>query len=48
MSWIYVISDLKDEEIFGTFYEKEFRKTNQTGFTVEKVIKIKVDKLTIC
>ena len=27
--WIYVISDLKDKEILGTFYEKELQKTNQ-------------------
>ena len=27
--WIYIISDLKDEEILGTFYEKELQKTNQ-------------------
>ena len=27
--WTYVISDLKGEEIVGTFYEKEFQKTNQ-------------------
>ena len=29
--WTYVINDLKDGKIFGTFYEKELR--------VEKVIK---------
>ena len=27
-SWIYVISNLKGEEIIGTFYEKELPKTN--------------------
>ena len=27
--WTYIISDLKDEEIMGTFYEKELQKTNQ-------------------
>ena len=26
--WTYVIDDLKGEEIVGTFYEKEFHKTN--------------------
>ena len=26
--WTYVIDDLKGEEIVGTFYEKEFQKTN--------------------
>ena len=37
--WSYVISDLKGEEIVGTFYEKELPKTNQKEFRVEKVIK---------
>ena len=27
--WTYVIHDLNDEEITGTFYEKELQKTNQ-------------------
>ena len=27
-SWVYVISNLKGEEIIGTFYEKELQKTN--------------------
>ena len=26
--WTHVISDLKGEEIIGTFYEKELQKTN--------------------
>ena len=34
----YVISDLKDEEIVGTFYEKDLQKTNQKQFRAEKVI----------
>ena len=38
-SWIYVISDLKGEEIIGTFYEKELQ-TNPKEFRVEKVIKV--------
>ena len=33
------------EEIAGTFYEKELRKTNQKEFRIEKVIKRKDDKL---
>ena len=37
--WTYVISDLKGEEIVGTFYKKELQKTNQKEFRVEKVIK---------
>ena len=42
--WIYVINDLNGKEIVGTFYEKEFQKTNQKEFRVEKVIKKKGDK----
>ena len=42
--WIYVISDLKGEEIVETFYENEFQKTNQKEFRIEKVIKRKGDK----
>ena len=42
--WTYVISDLKGKEILGTFYEKEFQKTNEKEFRVEKVIKRKDDK----
>ena len=37
--WTYVINDLNDEEIIGTFYEKELQKTNQKEFRKEKVIK---------
>ena len=36
--WTYVISDLKGEEIVGTFYKKELQKTHQE-FQIEKVIK---------
>ena len=32
----YVISDLKCQEIYGTFYEKELQKTNKKEFRVEK------------
>ena len=45
--WIYVISDLKCEEIVGTCYEKELQKTNQKEFRVEKVIKKKSNKLYV-
>ena len=38
MPWTYVISDLKDKEIVGTFYEKALQKTNQKDFRFEKVI----------
>ena len=43
--WTYAISDLNSEEITGRFYEKEFQKTNQEKFRIEKVIKRKGDKL---
>ena len=45
--WAYVISDLKGEEIVGTFYEKELQKTNQQEFRIEEVIKEKDDKLYV-
>ena len=45
--WTYVISDLRDKEIVGTFYEKELQNTNQVEFRVEKVIKRKGDKLYV-
>ena len=41
------MSDLKGEEIVGTFYKKELHKTNQKEFRVEKVIKRKYDKLYV-
>ena len=34
--WTYVISDLKGEEIVGTFHEKELQKTNQKNLELEK------------
>ena len=37
--WTYVINDLNGEEIMGTFYQKELKKTNQEEFRFEKVIK---------
>ena len=33
--WRYVISDLKGEEIVGTFYEQELQKTNQDEIRIE-------------
>ena len=45
--WTYVINDLKDEEIIGTFYEKELQKTNEKEFRIEKVIERKGDKLHV-
>ena len=42
-----VISDLKDDEIVGTFYEKEFQKANQKEFRDAKVIKRKGSRLYV-
>ena len=30
--WIFIISDLNEEEIVGIFYEKELQKINQKEF----------------
>ena len=43
----YVINDRNGEEIVGTFYEKELKKTNQQEFRIEKVIKKKGDKIYV-
>ena len=43
--WTYVVSDLNGQEITGSFYEKEFQKTSQEKFRIEKVLKRKGDKL---
>ena len=43
----YVFSDLKGEEIVGTFHEKELQKTNQNKFRVGKIIKKKGNKLYV-
>ena len=45
--WTYIIDDLNDEEITGTFYEKELQKIDQQEFRIEKVIKKKGDKLYV-
>ena len=45
--WTYVINDLNEEEIVGTFYENELQKTNQKEFRIDKVIKRKGDKLYV-
>ena len=47
MPWIYVINDLNEEEIVGTFYKTEFENTNQKEFRIEKLIKRKGDKLYV-
>ena len=45
--WTYVISDLKGEEIVGTFYKIKSQIANQKDFRAEKVIKRKGDKLYV-
>ena len=40
-----MISDLNGEPIIGSFYEKQLQKTSQEKFRIEKVLKIKGDKL---
>ena len=45
--WTYAISDLNGEEITGSFYEKEFQKTSQEKFRIEKILKRKGDKLYV-
>ena len=41
------MNDLNDEEIIGTFYEKELQKTSQEEFRIENVIRRKGDKLYV-
>ena len=38
----HAVGDLNSAESVETFYEKELQKTNQTEFSIEKVIKKKV------
>ena len=45
--WTYVFNDLNGEEIIGTFYEKELKKTNHQEFRIEKVSKRKGNKLYV-
>ena len=45
MPQIYVFIHLKGKDTVGTFYEKEFQKTNQKEFRVEKIITREGDKL---
>ena len=45
--WIYVINNINGEEIIKTFYEKEFQKTNQEEFRIEKVLKKKEKRLYV-
>ena len=43
----HVISDLRSEEIVGTFNKKKLQKTNQKEFRVEKLVQRKGDKLYV-
>ena len=43
----YVDSDLKGEEIVGIFYKKEWQKTKQKEFRIERLIKRENDKLYV-
>ena len=45
--WTYVINDLNEEEVVGTFHKKELQKTSQKVFKIEKVIKRKCDKFYV-
>ena len=45
--WTYVISDLKGQEVTGSFYEKELQKTIQEKFRIEKVLQRKGGKLYV-
>ena len=45
--WTYVVKDLNEKEVVGTFYEKEFQKINQKEFRIGRVIKRKYDKLYV-
>ena len=45
--WTYVLNDLNGEEIIGTFYKNELKKTNQKEFRIEKVLKKKGDNFYV-
>ena len=47
LPWIYVINDLKGEEIIRTFFENELQGTKQNEFRIKKVIKKKGDELYV-
>ena len=34
--WTYIINDLNDKNIVGTFFKKELQKMNREEFMVEK------------
>ena len=43
----HVINNLNGQKINRSFHEKELQKTNQKEFRIEKVIKVKGDKLCV-
>ena len=44
--WTHIISDLNNEQVVGTFYEKEMQKKDKLKkFLIEKLIKRKDDRL---
>ena len=45
--WTYVINDLNNEEIIGTFHKKELQRTSQNKFRIEKITKRKSNKLYV-
>ena len=45
--WTCVVSDLNGEKTIGSFYEKEFQKTSQEKFRIEKVLKRKGNKFYV-
>ena len=45
--WTYVINNLNEEEIVGSFYGKELQKINQKQFRIEKVVERKDYKLYV-
>ena len=45
--WTYVINDLNEKEIIGSFYENELQETNEKEFRIEKVLKRKGDQLYV-
>ena len=45
--WTYVISNLNGDPITGSFYEKEFQKTGQEKFRIEKEFKRKGNKVYV-
>ena len=47
VSSTYIINNIDGKKMVGLFYEKELQKTNQKKLRIEKVIKIKGDKIYV-